>query len=194
LKVIVACEFSAIVRDAFGREGHDAWSCDIRPTEGDPKHHYQMDIFECLEGSGPWDLMIAHPSCQYLANSGVRWLYSDDQRWKRMIEGGAFFRRLLEYDIPRIAVENPVIHNWARMVIGRKADQVLQPWMFGDNETKAVCLWLKGLHPLEPWITDKPENVEARVHKMAPGPDREKERSRFFPGMARAMAEQWGRL
>ena len=189
---LVACEYSAMVRDAFRQLGHDAWSCDILPTEGNSKYHFQEDIFECLERTGKWDLMIAHPSCQYLANSGVRWLYTNELRWQKMIEGGYFFRRLLEHPIEKIAVENPVIHKWAKLVIGRKPDQVLQPWMFGDNETKAVCLWLKNLPLLKPTVLKKPDNVESRVHNMAPHPDRSKERSRFFKGMAMSMAKQWG--
>jgi hypothetical protein len=187
MRVLVACEYSAIVRDAFRALGHDAWSCDILPTEGDPAYHIQGDVLKILNDG--WDLMIAHPPCTYLANSGVRWLYSQDDRMAKMLIGAQFFRDILEAPIPRIAVENPIQHKHAGLP---KADQIVQPWMFGENETKAVCLWLKNLKPLRPAVVKKPETVEARVWRMAPGPNRQKERSRFFKGIADAMAEQWG--
>jgi len=185
----VACEFSGTVRDAFIRAGHKAMSCDLLPTES-PGPHYEGDVFDILEDG--WDLMVAHPPCTYLANSGVRWLYRDGKRWQELIEGAAFFRRLLEAPIPRIAIENPVIHRWARLIVGRKPCQTLQPWQFGHGETKAVCLWLKGLPPLEP--TNVVSGRTPRVHYASPGPDRWKERSRFYRGIAEAMADQWGDL
>ena len=184
--MLIACEFSGTVRDAFLAEGHDAWSCDILPTES-PGPHIQGDALEVL-GEG-WDLMVAHPPCTYLANSGVRWLHERPERWRGLVEGCVFFRRLLEAPIPRIAVENPVPHKYARGLVGAY-DQTVQPWQFGDPETKRTCLWLKGLPPLLP--TEITSVREARVHRMAPGPDRQKERSRFFSGIARAMASQWG--
>lgn len=187
MRVLVACEFSGTVRDAFAARGHDAMSCDLRETET-PGKHYQGDVRDIL-GDG-WDLMIAHPPCTYLANSGVRWLHEKPGRWEQMRAGAAFFRELLTADIPRIAVENPVIHRYAAEIIGRRPDQTLQPWQFGHGEIKRVCLWLKGLPLLIE--TDVVEGREARVHRMPPGPEREKERSRFFTGIAAAMADQWG--
>jgi hypothetical protein len=189
MRVLVACEFSGTVRDAFTRAGHDAMSCDLLPTET-PGAHYEGDVFDVLHDD--WDLIVAHPPCTYLTNSGVRWLYDDRYRlrWQDMIDGAVFFRAMLEAPAPRIAVENPVMHGWAAKVVGRKQDQVVQPWQFGHGETKGVGLWLKGLSKLEP--TNVVEGREARVHRMAPGPDRWKERSRFFTGIAEAMADQWG--
>lgn len=195
MRVLVACEYSATVRDAFRERGHDAYSCDILPTEGDPAYHYEQDVLELA--TEPWDMMIAHPPCTYLANSGVRWLWHketgalDLERAEGLIEGHKFFMKLFNADIPRIAIENPIPHKHANLP---KHNQVVQPWHFGDNETKAVCLWLKGLPKLELNITEKPDNIVNRVHFMSPSPDRQKERSRFFKGIADAMAEQWGNL
>lgn len=185
--VLVACEYSNIVRDAFIDAGYDAISCDTRPPEnGEP--HYQGDVYDILEDD--WQLMIAHPPCTYLANSGVRWLHERDDRWQDMIDGAVFFRDLLTADIPHVAVENPVMHKYARKIIGRKQDQSIQPWEFGHGETKRICLWLEDLPELEP--TDVVDGREARVHKMPPSDDRSKERSRFYTGIAEAMADQWG--
>lgn len=196
MRVLVACEFSATVRDAFRARGHDAWSCDLLPTEGDPEFHIQGDVLEWLEFDAPWDMMIAHPPCTYLANSGVRWLYDKNsgraaQRWSALEESVQFFEALLNADIPRICIENPIQHKHCQI---SKPDQIVQPWQFGDNETKAVCLWLKNLPKLEVPVAEKPADVNARVWRMPPGPDRQKERSRFFKGIASAMAEQWGSL
>lgn len=185
--MLVACEFSGIVRDAFRDEGFDAVSCDIRDAEnGGP--HINGDVMDVLDDG--WDMMIAHPPCTYLANSGVRWLYEREERWKDMIDGAVFFRDLLTADIPYIAVENPVMHKYARRIVGAGHDQTVQPWQFGHGETKRVCLWLKNLPELEP--TNVVDGREARVHKMPPSDDRSKERSRFFSGVAEAMAKQWG--
>lgn len=189
-KVLVACEYSAMVRDAFREQGHDAWSCDILETEGDPKFHIIGDVLPILDQG--WDLMVGHPPCTFLSNSGVRWLHERTDRWPQLFEGADFFKALLDANIPQIAIENPVMHKYGVRLIGKKHDQTVQPWMFGDNETKAVCLWLKNLPELKPEILKKPEKVEARVWKMAPGPERQKERSRFFKGIADAMAKQWG--
>jgi len=187
MRVLVACEFSGRVRDAFLARGHDAVSCDLLPTES-PGPHIQGDVREILaEG---WDLMIAHPPCTYLCNSGVSWLYRRPGRWEKMREAALFFRQLLEAPIPRICVENPIMHKYAVEIIGRRQDQVIQPWMFGHGETKATCLWLKNLPPLRP--TNIVEGREQRLHRLPPSPDRWKERSRTYPGVARAMAEQWG--
>jgi hypothetical protein len=188
----VACEFSGTVRDAFLARGFDAMSCDLLPTEV-PGPHYQGDVFDVL-GDG-WDLMVAHPPCTFMANSGARWLYRDGQpyvpRWEAMREGAEFFRALWEHPgIPRVAVENPVMVGHAQRIIGTGPTQVVQPWMFGEGQTKGVALWLRGLPSLSP--TDVVEGREARVHRMPPGPDRWRERSRFFPGIAAAMADQWG--
>jgi hypothetical protein len=201
VKVLVACEFSGIVRDAFIARGHLAMSIDLLPTER-PGPHYTGDVEMFLRHSGPWDslhffdLMIAHPPCTYLANSGVRWLYEDgernEDRWWAMRESARFFRRLLELPIPRIAVENPVMHGHAKKIIGRGPDQCIQPYQFGHGETKRTCFWLKNLPPLEP--TKIVPGREPRVHHASPGPDRWKERSRTLQGIADAMADQWGSL
>ena len=199
MRVLVACEFSGIVRDAFIAKGHEAMSCDLLPTEK-PGPHYQGDVFDVI-GDG-WDLMIAHPPCTYLSNAGVRHLWSvpsrngvlpkvhGAERWEAMREGAAFFRELLEAAIPRVAVENPIMHKYAVELIGRRQDQVVQPWMFGDPQKKAVGLWLRGLPPL---LATGPICEERRplMHRMSPGPNRSKDRSRFFPDIARAMADQW---
>jgi len=201
-RVLVVCEFSGIVRDAFIAAGHDAVSCDLLPSER-PGPHIQGDVRNVL-GQG-WDLMIAHPPCTYLTNAGVRWLYGDyghkmaatslvgEARWEAMREGADLFRALLAAPIPRIAVENPIMHEHAVKEIGRKQDQVIQPWMFGDPVQKAVALWLVGLPVL---LAEGPIEMERHqlVHRMAPSPTRAKDRSRFFPGIARAMAAQWGSL
>ena len=186
MRVLVACEYSGIVRDAFTAAGHYAMSADLLPTES-PGPHRQGDVVGLLDDG--WDLMVAHPPCTYLTNSGVRWLHERPERWARLDEGAAFFRALLNAPIPRIAVENPVPHRYAVERIGRTYDQTIQPWQFGHGETKRTCLWLKGLPPLAP--TKVVSGREARVHLMPPGPDRQKERSRFFAGIAAAMAEQW---
>lgn len=190
MRILVACEYSGIVRDAFIAAGHDAVSCDLLPTESDGPH-IQDDVLEVLNLG--WDLMIAHPPCTYLANSGVRWLHERGERWEMMNQGVQFFLRLWNAPIPRIAIENPQPHGYALQKLGRYAQKV-QPWQFGEPETKGVCLWLKNLPPLMSTLTVT--GREARVWRMAPGPDRQKHRqkhrSRFFPGIANAMAAQWG--
>ena len=193
MKVLIACEFSGTVRDAFIRAGHDAMSCDLLPTES-PGPHYQGDVLDLIgENADMWDLMIAHPPCTYLANSGVRWLYEQDGRMDKMADAAFFFRRLLLADIPRIAIENPIMHGIGKEHIGLgdkwHQDQVIQPWQFGHGETKAICLWLKNLPKLEP--TNIVDGRQPRVHHASPGPERWKERSKFFTGVAEAMADQW---
>lgn len=202
MKVLVACEFSGTVRDAFIAQGHDAMSCDMLPTER-PGPHYIGDVRDIL-GDG-WDLMVAHPPCTYLTNAGVRWLHGDygqkmaptslvgPERWEAMREGAALFTDLLNAPVPMIAVENPIMHKHAEALIGRRQDQVVQPWMFGDPAQKAVALWLVGLPLL---IATGPicEDRHQLVHRMAPSADRAKKRSVFFPGIAAAMAKQWGTL
>jgi hypothetical protein len=194
VRVLVACEYSGVVRDAFAARGHEAWSCDLLPSET-PGNHVQGDVLPLLEEG--WDLMVAHPPCTYLANSGVRWLFGgkgsdlDPVRWKNMEAGAYLFRQLLRAPIPRIAVENPVMHRYAKVIIGHHpAVQTIQPWMFGHGETKATQLWLRGLPPLVP--THVVTGREAKVHLMPPSPTRGHERSRTYPGIAAAMAEQWG--
>lgn len=217
MRVLVACEFSGIVRDAFIAAGHFAMSCDLLPTERPAKGpggapgtrgweritHYQGDVRDVLDQE--WDLMVAHPPCTYLTNAGVRWLYGDyghkmaasslvgEPRWEAMRDGAALFRDLLAAPIPRIAVENPIMHKFAVAEIGRRQDQVIQPWMFGEPVQKAVGLWLVGLPPL---IATGPICLDRHqlVHKMAPSPDRSHKRSVFFEGVAAAMAAQWGSL
>ncbi len=181
MNVLVACEFSGAVRRAFRALGHNAWSCDLLPAE-DGGEHLQEDVLNWLDFG--WDLMIAHPPCTHLAVSGARWFA--DKRTEQA-EALDFVRVLLDADIPRIALENPVSIISSRI---RKPDQVIQPWQFGHGETKATCLWLKNLPPLRP--TDIVDGREARVHRVPPGPDRWKERSRTFEGIAAAMADQWG--
>jgi hypothetical protein len=171
------------VRDAFAARGHDAWSCDLLPTER-LGNHIHGDVLQHLHRN--WDLMIAHPPCTHLAVSGARW-FKDKQI--EQAEALDFVRRLLDAPISRIALENPISIISSRI---RKPTQIIQPWQFGHGETKATCLWLDGLLPLRP--TNIVEGREARVHRMSPGPNRWKERSRTYQGIADAMAAQWGGL
>jgi hypothetical protein len=186
MRVLIACEYSGVVRDAMIALGHDAMSCDLLPTDR-PGPHYEGDIRDVLDRG--WDLMVAHPPCTYLANSGVSWLYKREGRWDAMREGAEFFRLLLHADIPKIAVENPIPHKYATDIIGRKYDQIDQPWMFGHGEQKATCFWLKGLPPLMPTMIV--DGREQRLHRLPPSPDRWKLRSTTYDGIARAMAVQW---
>lgn len=181
MKVLVACEFSGIVREAFRQQGHNAWSCDFLPPEI-PGNHIQDDVLKVLDFS--WDLMIAHPPCTHLAVSGARWF---KEKVKEQKEALQFVSWLLSAPIPRIALENPVSIISTRI---RKPDQIIQPWQFGHGETKATCLWLKDLPLLRP--TKIVEGRNPRVHYSSPSPDRWKERSRTLTGIAQAMAEQWG--
>jgi hypothetical protein len=181
MRVLVACEYSGAVRDAFIARGHDAMSCDLLPTER-PGPHYQGNVFDVLHDG--WDLMIAHPPCTHLAVSGARW-WKDKQA--EQADALAFVRMLMAAPIPRIAIENPVSKISTAI---RKPDQIIQPWQFGHGETKATCLWLKGLPKLVP--TDIVDGREARIHMMSPSADRWKERSRTYRGIADAMASQWG--
>ena len=182
-RVLVACEYSGAVRDAFAARGWDAWSCDLLPSEK-PGNHYQGDVRDMLvEG---WDILIAHPPCTHLAVSGARWWASKPPSLQA--DALDFVRLLLAAPVPHIALENPVSAISSRV---RKPDQVIQPWQFGHGEVKATCLWLKNLPKLTP--THIVEGREARVHRMPPGPDRWKERSRTLPGIAFAFADQWTR-
>lgn len=181
MKVLIACEFSGVVRDAFIKNGHDAWSCDLLPSER-PGPHIQGNVLDILEDG--WDLMIAHPPCTHLAVSGARWFKDKQQEQMAALR---FVRYLLMCDIPKIALENPISIISSKI---RKPDQIIQPWQFGHGETKGTCLWLKNLPLLVP--TNIVEGREARVHKMLPSPNRWRERSRTYKGIAEAMANQWG--
>jgi len=198
MRVLIACEYSATVRDAFRDLGHDAWSCDILPTEGDPAWHIQGDAIEVAYAGG-WDLMIAHPPCTYMTNAGVTWLHKDPTRWAKLDDAAKFFRALYEAPIRRVAIENPIMHKYAKERIGGiRQTQTIQPYHFGHLEQKATCLWLKGLMPLRHTSDLKaetralPDNERQRLHYLPPGPDRWKERSRTFRGIADAFASQWG--
>lgn len=182
LRVLVACEFSGTVRTAFRAKGHDAWSCDILPAEDQSPHHHHGDVTNILEDG--WDLMIAHPPCTHLAVSGARWF---PNKRREQAEALDFVRTLLNAPIDRIALENPASIISTHI---RPSDQTIQPWQYGHGETKATCLWLKNLPPLQP--TDIVDGREQRIWRMPPGPDRWRERSRTFPGIAAAMADQWG--
>lgn len=184
MRVLVACEFSGVVRRAFRAKGHDAWSCDLLPAEDNDFHHFKDSIFHVLARNPlSWDLLIAHPPCTHLAVSGARWFKDKQEQQEDALD---FVRALMAAPIDRIAIENPVSIISTRI---RKPDQIIQPWQFGHGETKATCLWLKDLPKLTP--TNIVEGRNARVHKMPPGPDRWKERSRTFEGIAAAMADQW---
>lgn len=201
MRVLVACEFSGVVRDAFHAKGHDAWSCDLLPTErpnwtleGTPDRidlrvhhpdrggHIQGNVLDVLNDG--WDLLIAHPPCTDLAVSGARWFKEKQQQQAEALD---FVRALLNANVERIALENPVSIISSRI---RKPDQIIQPWQFGHGEIKATCLWLKNLPKLVP--TNIVDGRKPRVHYMAPSPDRWKERSRTLQGVADAMADQWG--
>ena len=181
MKVLVACEYSGAVRDAFINKGHEALSCDLLPTDA-PGPHYQGDVRDVLHDG--WDLMIAHPPCTHLAVSGARWFKYKQTEQQEALD---FVRLLLNAPIERIALENPVSVISSRI---RKPDQIIQPWQFGHGETKATCLWLKGLPKLLP--TNIVDGREARVHKLPPSSDRWKIRSTTYSGIAEAMAQQWG--
>jgi site-specific DNA-cytosine methylase len=192
MRVLVACEFSGIVREAFIQRGHDAWSCDLLPTEISG-HHYQGNVLDLINGG--WDLMIAHPPCNHLAVSGARY-FEEKRKDGRQQEAINFFMNLAEAPIERIAIENPV---GIMSTIWRKPDQIIQPYEYGHPESKKTCLWLKNLIPLQPteilivpqggrWSNQTPSGQ----NKLGPSIDRAKIRSRTYEGIARAMAEQWG--
>lgn len=184
MKVLVACEFSGIVRDAFRARGHDAWSCDLLPGEGDIYYHFQDDVRRILADVA-WDIVIAHPPCTHLCSSGARWFKSKRREQGEAIQFFDLFTKLT----CKWAIENPV---GIMSTCYRKPDQIIQPWQFGHGETKATCLWLNGLPKLVP--TNIVAGREAKVHRCPPGPDRWKIRSRTYQGIADAMAEQWGKL
>ncbi len=193
MRVLVACEFSGVVREAFAARGHDAWSCDLLPSEI-PGQHYQCDVEHLLDARHRWDLLIAHPPCTYLAASGLHWNKVRPWREKQTTQALTLIWALLSCGIPRICIENPVGVISTRI---RKPDQIVQPWWFGDDASKATCLWLRGLPLLRPTSQLAGGRLTRRSNQLASGQSRVKggrtrERSRTFPGMALAMAEQWG--
>jgi hypothetical protein len=185
MRVLVGCEFSQIVTKAFRAKGHEAYSCDVLPTEGNPEWHIQGDVLDILNDG--YDLAIFHPHCTYLAVSGNRWMKDNHVRAQQRKEAIEFFMELINAPIEKIAIENPV---GIMSSIYRKPDQIIQPWQFGHGETKATCLWLKGLPLLKP--TNIVEGREHRIHRMAPSRNRQKERSITYFGIAEAFASQWG--
>jgi hypothetical protein len=198
MKILVACEYSGRVRDAFIAQGHQAISCDLLPTEIEGPH-IQGNVLDVLDQG--WDMMIAHPSCTYLTNSGVQWLHKDPSRWDKLDEACEFFNRLLDAPIEKICIENPIPHKYAiERLHGRKYSQLIQPYMFGHTETKATCFWLQGLEKLNPTSNLKaetmalPDGQRQRLHWLSPSPTRWKDRSRTYEGIATAMAEQWGSI
>ena len=229
MNVLVACECSGIVRDAFRANGHNAWSCDLKPSEDGSAYHIDTDIFLVISGPArgintitgdrsptTWELLIAHPPCTYLCNSGALHLYykgkdgrrtrqKDTSRWSDMNEGALFFKRLLNCGIKRIALENPVMHGHAIDVIGSECDQTIQPYEFGDDASKRTCLWLRNLPLLKKldrglwfpprFVNGKPRwsnQTDGGQNKLTPGPNRQADRARTYKGIARQMADQWG--
>ena len=195
MRILIACEYSGRVREAFAKLGHDVLSVDLLPTE-QPGNHYQGNIEDVL--CDGWDLLVGHPPCTYLTNSGVCHLHKDESRWAKLDEGAAFFKLLLNAPIKIKCIENPIMHKYAiERIGGVKQSQVIQPWMFGHMEQKATCLWLEGLPLLKPTNNVKeemmllPKNQRERLHYLPPGPDRWKERSRTYQGIADAMADQF---
>ena len=200
MKVLVACEESQAVTKAFRAKGHEAYSCDIEPCSGGhPEWHHQGDVTKLLKQN--WDLIIAHPPCTFLTNTGVCWLTGKKKkpgRWGQMREGAEFFKLFLDHHCAKIAIENPIMHKYAIEIIGRKHDQLIQPYQFGHTERKATCFWLKGLPPLQEPNNVKeemdklPKREQQRLHYLPPSADRAKLRSKTFEGIAQAMADQWG--
>jgi hypothetical protein len=182
LNVCVVCEESGTVRDEFEKLGHNAYSCDLLHRPG---KHLTGDALE--QDLSKFDLLICHPPCTYTCNSSVRWLYSQPMRWAKMEAAVGFIRAMLRLPCPAISVEQPVLHKHALQLIGRRPDQIIHPWQFGHGESKATCLWLKGLPPLNPTRV-----VDGKVWKMPPSEDRSRRRSVTYKGIATAMAEQWG--
>lgn len=189
MRVLVGCERSGVVRQAFREAGHDAWSCDLVGADDGSPYHIRGDVSPLLL-SDEWDLVILHPPCTYLCNSGVRWLHTEQGRYYKMMAAAEFFRQCLAASAVKVCVENPIMHGKALSIVGVKYAQIIQPWQFGHGETKATCLWLRGLPPLIP--TDIVSGRDGRIHRLPPGPDRSRLRSVTFAGIARAMAEQWG--
>lgn len=198
MRVLIACEYSGVSRRAFEALGHEVISADFEAAEDGALNHYRGDVFDLI-GNQHFDLMVAHPPCTYMANSGVAWLHKDASRWEKLDDAALFFKRLWDAPIQKKAIENPIMHKYAKERIGGlKQSQVIQPWMFGHLEQKATCLWLRGLPLLIPTDNVKermmllPDNQRQRLHYLPPSPERWKERSRTYPGIAAAWAEQWG--
>ncbi len=209
-RIIVGCEYSGVTRNAFRKLGFEAWSCDLKPSLDNSPYHYQCDIFDLLDQDMDWALGIFHPDCTFLCNSGVRWLYTGDKyrgcpegpipipnidRWNKMEEGAKFFKRLMDMPIPRICIENPIPHSYALKIIGRKYDQIIQPWQHGDSAQKSTALWLKNLPKLVPTnIVSKGKMQVCKSGKVIPEwySNNKKLRSITFPGIGRAFAEQFG--
>lgn len=225
MKILVACEFSQVVTKAFRERGHEAYSCDLLPCEGNhPEWHIQDDVLKHLEDG--WDMMIAHPPCTYLANSGVHLLHKQADRWEKMRAAAEFFLTLLNAPIEKICVENPIMHKYAMEIVKHKPSQIIQPYEFGENASKRTCLWLKNLQLLKPTKFVEPiyackcgcrfeyrlgkygcpncygdhgtarqmwgNQTKSGQNKLPPSKNRWKERSKTYPGIAKAMAEQWG--
>lgn len=194
MKILIACEFSGRVRDAFISKGHDAISCDLLPTESSGPH-YQGDIKDILYND--WDMIIAHPDCTYLCNSGVCWLHKDQLRWEKLDRAAEFFKLFLNHPCSKIAIENPIPHKYAIERIEKKYDQIIHPWQFGHMERKSTCLWLKGLPKLTETnnvyseMIKLPKNQQQRLHYLPPSINRGHERSKTFLGIAEAMSAQW---
>lgn len=191
MRVLVACEFGGRVRDAFLRAGHDAWSCDLRPSWSRADRHVRGDARPLLRE--PWDLVIAHPPCTYLTQSGVQFLGRRGRR-ERMAAACRFFNACLTANAPRVCVENPVMHGEARALVGAAHAQIVHPWQFGEADRKRTCLWLKNLPPLRPTCVLDPSTVPQANRNLSPSPRRWMLRSLTYWGVARAMAEQWGAL
>jgi len=204
MRVLIGCEESQTVCKAFRARGHEAFSCDVvECSGGHPEWHIVSDVLKITKGGffntqngdlhevWNWDLGIFHPPCTRLCNSGVCWLEKRNL-WAELDEATAFFKALLECGIQKIAIENPIPHKYALQRIGRKYDQIIHPWQFGHGEMKATCLWLRGLPKLQP--TNIVDGREQRLHRLPPSPTRAKERSKTYPGIGEAMAEQWGSL
>jgi len=195
MDILIACEHSGTVRDAFIAKGHKAISCDLLPTDN-PGPHYQGDVRDILDLD--WDMIIAHPDCTYLANSGVCHLHTDATRWEKLDRAGEFFKLFLDHPCKKKVIENPIPHKYAVERIGRKYDQIVHPYMFGHTERKATCLWIEGLPLLKETNNVKkemellPKNQQQRLHYLPPSPDRWKIRSKTFQGIADALAEQYG--
>jgi len=196
MRLLVACEESGAVRDAFRDKGHDAWSCDYQECSADPTYHIRGDVLEVIDDN--WDMLIGFPTCTYLCNSGVRHLHTDPSRWLKLFEASEFFLKLWQAPIAKVVIENPIPHKYAVTLIGEKYTQLIQPWQFGHPESKATCLWERGVEPLVE--TDNvyelykslPKKEAQRIHYMSPGADRAKERSKTFKGISLAMAQKWG--
>lgn len=194
MKILIACEFSGVVREAFRAKGHIVMSCDLRDTEV-PGWHYKGDVRDVLDLG--WDMLIGHPDCTYITNSGVCHLHKDASRWDKLAEATEFFKLLLNCNIPKICLENPIPHKYAVEQIGSSYTQLIQPYMFGHPEQKATCLWLKNLPKLQEtnnvkeYMMTLPDKERQRIHYMSPGKDRAKERARTYQGIADAMADTW---